>query len=158
MRLFYLKDQMKFNNANVLITGGASGIGRIMGRMALEKGAARLIIWDINQNNIEVVKKELSSKGQVSGYRVDVSDKNAIVEAYLETVKECGEVDIVIQCAGIVTSNETAAYIVELLREETTADDIKKAMAERYDAPYEVISKDVDMVLDKLISIGVVDI
>ncbi len=60
--------------------------------------------------------------------------------------------------SGIVTSNETAAYIVELLREETTADDIKKAMAERYDAPYEVISKDVDMVLDKLISIGVVDI
>lgn len=30
---------MKFKNTNVLITGGASGIGRIMGRMALEKGA-----------------------------------------------------------------------------------------------------------------------
>lgn len=26
---------MKFENANVLITGGASGIGKIMGRMAL---------------------------------------------------------------------------------------------------------------------------
>jgi NAD(P)-dependent dehydrogenase (short-subunit alcohol dehydrogenase family) len=30
---------MKFENANVLITGGASGIGKIMGRMALERGA-----------------------------------------------------------------------------------------------------------------------
>ena len=30
---------MKFENANVLITGGASGIGKIIGRMALEKGA-----------------------------------------------------------------------------------------------------------------------
>ena len=60
--------------------------------MALEKGAARLIIWDINQNNIEVVKKELSSKGQVSGYRVDVSDKKAIVEAYLsDPADEAGE-------------------------------------------------------------------
>ena len=29
----------------VLITGGASGIGRIMGRMVLEKGARKLIIW-----------------------------------------------------------------------------------------------------------------
>ena len=43
---------MKFRNANVLITGGASGIGRIMGRMALEKGASNLIIWDINPINI----------------------------------------------------------------------------------------------------------
>ena len=62
---------MNFKDANVLITGGASGIGRIMGRMALEKGAARLIIWDINESNIEIVKSELSSKGQVSGYRVE---------------------------------------------------------------------------------------
>ena len=51
---------MKFNDANVVITGGASGIGRIMGRMALERGAARLIIWDINESNIELVKNELS--------------------------------------------------------------------------------------------------
>ena len=42
-----------------------------MGRMALERGAARLIIWDINESNIELVKNELSGKGQVSGYRVD---------------------------------------------------------------------------------------
>ena len=38
---------MKIKNANVLITGGASGIGKIMGRIVLEKGASSLIIWDI---------------------------------------------------------------------------------------------------------------
>ena len=30
------------NSKNVLITGGASGIGKIMGRICLEKGAASL--------------------------------------------------------------------------------------------------------------------
>ena len=59
--------------------------------------------------------------------------------------------------SGIITSNKTAADIVDLLREETTPDEIKKAMAEKYDAPYEVISKDVDRILDKLISVGVVE-
>lgn len=39
---------MKLKNRNVLITGGASGIGRIMGRIALEKGARTFIIWNIN--------------------------------------------------------------------------------------------------------------
>ena len=43
---------MKIKDSNVLITGGASGIGKIMGRMALEKGAKCLIIWDINEQNI----------------------------------------------------------------------------------------------------------
>ena len=40
------KKMTKIKDNCVLITGGASGIGRIMGRMALEKGAKSLIIWD----------------------------------------------------------------------------------------------------------------
>ena len=75
--------------------------------MALERGAARLIIWDINESNIELVKNELSGKGQVSGYRVDVSARENIEQAYADTVKDCGPIDVLIQCAGIVTSNAT---------------------------------------------------
>lgn len=48
---------MKFENANVLITGGASGIGKIMGRMALQKGAKCFIIWDINLTGIRAARK-----------------------------------------------------------------------------------------------------
>lgn len=44
---------MKFENANVLITGGASGIGRIIGQMALQKGAKNFIIWDINKESCD---------------------------------------------------------------------------------------------------------
>ena len=98
---------MKFKNANVLITGGASGIGRIMGRMALEKGASHLIIWDINPVNIESARKELGKIGNVKGYIVDVSDNAKVTEAYKRTVLECGDIDIIINNAGIITSNKT---------------------------------------------------
>jgi len=98
---------MKFKNANVLITGGASGIGKIMGRIALEKGASHLIIWDINPANIETTQNELSRFGKVKGYIVDVSDNNRVNEAYGATVKECGDIDILINNAGIITSNKT---------------------------------------------------
>lgn len=98
---------MKFDNANVLITGGASGIGRIMGRIALEKGASTLIIWDINPINIESTKKELGKIGKVKGYIVDVSDNNKVTETYKATVSECGDIDILINNAGIITSNKT---------------------------------------------------
>lgn len=98
---------MKFEKANVLITGGASGIGKIMGRMALEKGAKCFIIWDINLVGIEATRKELSKYGKVKGYVVDVSNNEIVNIAYRKTVEDCGDIDILINCAGIITSNKT---------------------------------------------------
>ncbi|MBQ3208127.1 MAG: SDR family oxidoreductase [Bacteroidales bacterium] len=111
---------MKFENANVLITGGASGIGKIMGRMALEKGARTFIIWDINITAIENVRKELAPYGRVKGYVVDVSDNKIVTLAYKKTVADCGDIDIVINCAGIITSNKTF--------DQMTSDEILRTM------------------------------
>lgn len=98
---------MKLENSNVLITGGASGIGKIMGRMALEKGASCLIIWDINPISIANATEELKEFGKVRGYVVDVSKNDKIIETYNKVKNECGNVDVLINCAGIVTSNKT---------------------------------------------------
>ena len=111
---------MNFKDQIVLITGGASGIGKIMGRMALSKGAACLVIWDINPSNIENAKKELSQYGPVSGDKVDVSDKECIAQAYDKLKKEKGQVDILIQCAGIITSNRTF--------DQNSVDEIERTM------------------------------
>ena len=97
----------KFNNKKVLITGGASGIGRIMGAMALEKEASTLVIWDINRANIDDTLKELSAKGNVVGYCIDISDETSVVATTKSVKAEVGEIDIVINCAGIITSNKT---------------------------------------------------
>ena len=104
---------MKFENANVLITGGASGIGRIMGKMALEKGARTFIIWDINITAIEQTRKELSHLGRVKGYVVDVANAEIVDAAYSKTIADCGSVDILINCAGIITSNKTFDQLTE---------------------------------------------
>lgn len=97
----------KIKGNNVLITGGASGIGRIMGRISLEKGARTLVIWDINEENIAATVKEFKQLGNVKGYKVDVSDSKQVVDVATATRKECGEIDIVINCAGIVANNAT---------------------------------------------------
>lgn len=85
----------------VLITGGASGIGKIMGRLVLEKGA-ELIIWDIDQNRIDAVVAELTPLGKVSGYQADVSDPERIGAAAALVKKNHGTVDVLINNAGIV--------------------------------------------------------
>lgn len=98
---------MKIKQANVLITGGASGIGKIMGRLALEKGAKQLIIWDLNQEALEATKAEFTTLGKVETYVVNVADSDAVVAAYKRVKEECGAVDILINCAGIVRGNNT---------------------------------------------------
>ena len=97
----------KFNGKIVLITGGASGIGRIMGEMALKKGASALVIWDINQVNIDATIADMKAFGKVVGYRVDVSDYETVASSYAKVKEEVGDVDILINCAGIITSNKT---------------------------------------------------
>ena len=97
----------KFNDKRVLITGAASGIGRIMVAMALEKGAAALVIWDINQANIDATVAEFKAKGSVFGYRVDISDQQQVIAAAQKVKEEVGQIDILINCAGIITGNKT---------------------------------------------------
>ncbi len=97
----------KLKDSCVLITGGASGIGKIMGRIVLEKGAKQLIIWDINEQNIENTIAELKNIGCVKGYKIDVSNSEQVATCYRQTENECGNVDVLINCAGIVTGNQT---------------------------------------------------
>ena len=105
--IFFTETMTKIKGNSVLITGGASGIGRLMGRMALEKGARCLIIWDINEDAIARTQIEFQKLGRVEGYQVDVSNADGVQLQFERTEKECGPVDIVINCAGIVTGNQT---------------------------------------------------
>ena len=59
--------------------------------------------------------------------------------------------------AGLIRSNKTAAFIVECLKEETTQEKIVEAMFEKYDAPKDVLAKDVSDVIEKLRIVGALD-
>ena len=107
---------MKIKSANVLITGGASGIGKIMGRMVLEKGANALIIWDVNQEALEATAAEFASyevcenacaRGRVYIHKVDITNSDLVAATYEQVKQQCGSVDILINCAGIVRGNKT---------------------------------------------------
>ena len=67
----------------VLVTGGASGIGKIMVRLLLER-AAKVIIWDINELKIAETISEFSNKGAISGFTIDVSNVIQIKETALK--------------------------------------------------------------------------
>ncbi len=58
---------------------------------------------------------------------------------------------------GMARSNATAAFLIDSLKEEITRDALVEKMVARYDAPRDVIARDVDAVLNTLRSIGALD-
>ncbi len=59
--------------------------------------------------------------------------------------------------SGIVKGNETLGIIFELLKTDTTQEHIVDAMLQQYDAPREVIEKDVVTTITRLKKIGAID-
>ena len=94
---------MDFKQKTICITGGCSGIGRIMAEKALKRGAAKLIIIDINEAALAETAKLFSSyKADILTIQADLADLTVILRAAAQ-IKSTGAVDILINNAGVVT-------------------------------------------------------
>jgi all-trans-retinol dehydrogenase (NAD+) len=95
---------MKTLNGKIaLITGGASGIGRLVALAFAERGA-RVMVWDLNAQAIAELETEARTRRlYISGMRCDVSDRKAVYECAKKTAETIGPVDILVNNAGIVS-------------------------------------------------------
>lgn len=97
----------QIKDATVLITGGASGIGKLMGEICLQEGAKRLIIWDIDREKTESFSAELLSKGfEVHTYHVDVRNVGEIMTAANDIREKFRGVDLLFNNAGVISGNK----------------------------------------------------
>lgn len=82
----------------VLITGGASGIGKATAARFLEEGA-RVVVLDRDETGCRCLPQELS--GLIGTIVADVSDDEAVALAFAELDALCGGLDVLINNAGI---------------------------------------------------------
>ncbi len=60
--------------------------------------------------------------------------------------------------SGLARSNSTAAFIINCLKKDTTVEEITERMAKEYDAPKDVIARDVARIIEQLKSIGALNL
>lgn len=94
-------------NARVLITGGASGMGRLYAQRAVAEQAESVTLWDIDALALDATASALSGYGTVIHTRVvDVSQLGDVRSAATHELDEGRVPDVLINNAGIVRSNE----------------------------------------------------
>jgi len=81
----------------VVVTGGASGIGRAVTQLFHDVGA-RVAVFDRDAAALEILGKELP---EVVGLEVDVASAGAVAAAFDRVDSELGGVDVLIANAGI---------------------------------------------------------
>jgi len=87
----------RLDNKVAVITGAASGIGEAIARLFSEKGAT-VCALDLN---LDKARKVAESLPGAAAYQLDVADNSSIDKAVQEVLKKYGNINILVNSAGI---------------------------------------------------------
>jgi 3-oxoacyl-[acyl-carrier protein] reductase len=98
-------DLRDFSGQVVLLVGAASGIGRSAAELILSRGAT-IVIADLDQAGLSSLQSDLGiNANQVKA--VDMSDQKSIQALVANVISEHGQIDAVVNTAGIVGPTNT---------------------------------------------------
>ena len=95
----------RFENRVVVVTGGASGLGEAMAQAFAAEGG-RVAVADIRGEGAQKVAD--AAAGEARGYTCDVSDSGAVRELFDAVASDLGDVDVLVNNAGIARRNQAA--------------------------------------------------
>lgn len=96
-----LQEMFDVRGKSVIVTGGASGIGRAYAEVMADNGA-RVCIFDMNAGLLDTVVAELNGRGgDAWGQVLDVSDRPRMRDAFDSVAERHGRIDVVFANAGI---------------------------------------------------------
>ena len=88
---------MEIQDKVVVVTGGASGIGKAMCERFVQEGARQVVVADLNEGGAREVAKPINANGR----RCDVSKESDIVDLINTTEDQFGPIDLFCSNAGI---------------------------------------------------------
>lgn len=107
-------DFFRLDGRVAIITGGSKGLGRSMA-LGLAQAGATTVICSRNQDNCELVADEITGKtGQESlGMAMDITRENDVNKVFADVVKKFGQIDVLINSAGINIRNPIEELTLE---------------------------------------------
>lgn len=87
----------------IVITGGASGIGKALAELFAAEGAKAVAIADMDYESAQAVAESIGA--QAKAYRLDVTDEQAVHTVVDEFEASSGPIDLYCSNAGIIFSD-----------------------------------------------------
>ena len=94
--------QYNFTNRTAIVTGGAQGFGLDIAKKFLKFGASKVIIWDIDEDELKKASKEVNNS-KLFYEVVDISNFESVNDAVNKIIK-LSNIDILVNNAGITGS------------------------------------------------------
>ncbi len=92
---------MRFKEKSVIVTGGASGIGRAIAEEFAQEGAA-VVVADIDRESTQDTVEAISARGgRALPVNVDVSNPRSVQEMVDTTVDANGRLDVIVNSAAV---------------------------------------------------------
>ena len=102
-------NEIDLNKKVAVVTGGIQGFGLAVVERFLRSGA-EVVIWEKDKNLLD----NFNIEGNVHKVQTDVSNFDSVEQSTDQTIKLCGQIDILINNAGIAGPNhKTWEYPIE---------------------------------------------
>ena len=102
----------RFEGKNVVVTGGAQGIGRGIVEAFLAEGA-HVFVADIRADGLERMRAASPAPDRVETHVVDLSDFEAAKDMVREAIGRMGRIHVLVNCAGVMPDGP----VMEVTRE-----------------------------------------
>ncbi|HEX7781564.1 MAG TPA: SDR family NAD(P)-dependent oxidoreductase [Sphingobium sp.] len=87
----------RFAGRAAVITGGASGLGKVLAARIVTEGG-KVALWDLHPDGLATAAQEVGASHTIA---LDVSDPAAVENAVSESLAALGQIDILVCSAGI---------------------------------------------------------
>ncbi|MBP1934554.1 SDR family NAD(P)-dependent oxidoreductase [Ammoniphilus resinae] len=96
-----MDDLFSVAGKTALVTGGARGLGFTYAKALASRGA-KVIICDLDEHAVAAAVAELTSYGEIKGYKANVAIEQEVIALVDKVSNELGQLDILINNAGVV--------------------------------------------------------
>jgi 2-dehydro-3-deoxy-L-rhamnonate dehydrogenase (NAD+) len=102
--------RQEFQQQVAIVTGAASGLGLAVAMQLCAQGA-KLALVDIDAAALEKISPQML--GEYALFTVDLTNENMVRQMVEAVVRQFGQIDILINCAGITGKTNTQSHLVE---------------------------------------------
>ena len=108
-----------------LVTGGTGAIGSAVCKFLADDGL-KVVVVDMNEDTCKEFAKSLNGEGHY-GIAINVSDPQQVEEGFAKITKDVGEVDVLVNVAGILSNNKLM---------DTSPEEWRRVHAVNLDGPF----------------------